>query len=31
MVNGTRIDGEHLISNGDIVSFGSTYVRVETS
>jgi hypothetical protein len=31
MVNGVRINGEHLISNGDIVSFGSTYVRVETS
>jgi hypothetical protein len=31
MVNGTRITAAHPITNGDIVSFGSTYVRVETS
>jgi FHA domain-containing protein len=31
MVNGTRIVGEHRLSDGDILSFGSTYVRFEAS
>lgn len=31
MVNGNRITTDHPLSNGDIVSFGSTYVRVEIS
>ena len=31
MVNGARTSGEHLLRDGDIVSFGSTYVRFETS
>jgi hypothetical protein len=31
MVNGTRINGEHRLADGDILSFGSTYVRFEAS
>ncbi len=31
MVNGARIGGEHRLTDGDIVSFGSTYVRFEAS
>lgn len=31
MVNGTRIYGETSLSDGDIISFGSTYVRFEAS
>ena len=31
MVNGTRIGGEQRLADGDIVSFGSTYVRFEAS
>ena len=31
MVNGTRIHGETALSDGDIISFGSTYVRFEAS
>ena len=31
MVNGTRIYGETVLSDGDIISFGSTYVRFEAS
>ena len=31
MVNGTRITGEQRLSDGDILSFGSTYVRFEAS
>ena len=31
MVNGARITGEHRLRDGDIVSFGSTYVRFESS
>jgi hypothetical protein len=31
MVNGTRIGGEQRLSDGDILSFGSTYVRFEAS
>ena len=31
MVNGTRIAGEQRLSDGDILSFGSTYVRFEAS
>jgi FhaA, N-terminal domain/FHA domain len=31
MVNGTRIIGEQRLSDGDILSFGSTYVRFEAS
>ncbi len=31
MVNGTRIHGETTLSDGDIISFGSTYVRFEAS
>ena len=31
MVNGARIDGEHRLSDGDIVSIGSTHVRFEAS
>ena len=31
MVNGTRINGEQRLSDGDILSFGSTYVRFEAS
>lgn len=31
MVNGTRIHGETVLSDGDIISFGSTYVRFEAS
>ena len=31
MVNGTRIYGETALSDGDIISFGSTYVRFEAS
>ena len=31
MVNGTRIAGEQHLSDGDILSFGSTYVRFEAS
>jgi len=30
-VNGTRIHGETVLSDGDIISFGSTYVRFEAS
>ena len=31
MVNGTRISGEQRLADGDILSFGSTYVRFEAS
>jgi hypothetical protein len=31
MVNGTRITGEQRLADGDILSFGSTYVRFEAS
>ncbi len=31
MVNGSRIAGEQRLSDGDILSFGSTYVRFEAS
>ena len=31
MVNGVRIHGETVLSDGDIISFGSTYVRFEAS
>ena len=31
MVNGTRINGQQQLADGDIVSFGSTYVRFEAS
>ena len=31
MVNGTRIGGEQRLNDGDILSFGSTYVRFEAS
>ena len=31
MVNGARIHGETVLSDGDIISFGSTYVRFEAS
>jgi hypothetical protein len=31
MVNGTRISGEQRLNDGDILSFGSTYVRFEAS
>ena len=31
MVNGTRISGEQRLNDGDIISFGSTYVRFEAS
>jgi hypothetical protein len=31
MVNGVRIHGETTLSDGDIISFGSTYVRFEAS
>lgn len=31
MVNGTRITAEHRLSDGDIISFGSTHVRFEAS
>jgi len=31
MVNGTRITGEQRLGDGDILSFGSTYVRFEAS
>jgi Protein of unknown function (DUF3662)/FHA domain len=31
MVNGTRIVGEQRLADGDILSFGSTYVRFEAS
>jgi hypothetical protein len=31
MVNGTRISAETRLSDGDILSFGSTYVRFEAS
>ena len=31
MVNGTRIHGEQRLTDGDIISFGSTYVRFEAS
>lgn len=31
MVNGARTSGEHVLRDGDIVGFGSTYVRFETS
>ena len=31
MVNGTRISGEQRLTDGDILSFGSTYVRFEAS
>jgi hypothetical protein len=31
MVNGTRIGSEQHLSDGDILSFGSTYVRFEAS
>ena len=31
MVNGTRIDGEQRLNDGDIVSFGSTHLRFEAS
>jgi pSer/pThr/pTyr-binding forkhead associated (FHA) protein len=31
MVNGTRIGSEQRLTDGDILSFGSTYVRFEAS
>ncbi len=31
MVNGVKIPGEHRLSDGDIISFGSTHVRFEAS
>jgi hypothetical protein len=31
MVNGSRISGEQRLGDGDILSFGSTYVRFEAS
>ncbi len=31
MVNGARTNGDHRLRDGDIVSFGSTYVRFESS
>jgi FhaA, N-terminal domain/FHA domain len=31
MVNGVRIHGETVLSDGDIISFGSTYIRFEAS
>jgi hypothetical protein len=31
MVNGTRIGGDQRLNDGDILSFGSTYVRFEAS
>jgi hypothetical protein len=31
MVNGVRINGEHRLADGDIISFGSTHVRFEAS
>jgi len=31
MVNGAKIIGEHSLSDGDIISFGSTHVRFEAS
>jgi hypothetical protein len=31
LVNGIRINGEHRLSDGDIISFGSTHVRFEAS
>ena len=31
MVNGSRITGEQRLADGDILSFGSTYVRFEAS
>ena len=30
-VNGIRIEGEHQLSEGDIISFGSTHIRFEAS
>ncbi len=30
-VNGVRIEGEHLLKDGDIVSFGATHIRFEAS
>ena len=30
-VNGSRIEGEHRLHDGDIVSFGSTHIRFEAS
>jgi hypothetical protein len=31
MLNGVKISGEHRLSDGDIISFGSTHVRFEAS
>ncbi|MFK7916925.1 MAG: FhaA domain-containing protein [Ilumatobacter sp.] len=31
LLNGQRINGQHLLTDGDIVSFGSTHVRFEAS
>jgi len=31
LVNGTKIIGQHNLSDGDIISFGSTHVRFEAS
>lgn len=31
LLNGQRISGQHVLSDGDIVSFGSTHVRFEAS
>lgn len=31
LVNGARIRGEHRLTDGDIIAFGSTYVRFEAS
>jgi hypothetical protein len=31
LVNGVRVQGEHPLADGDIVSFGSTHVRFESS
>ncbi len=30
-VNGVRIDGEHALADGDIISFGGTHIRFEAS
>jgi hypothetical protein len=31
MVNGTKVNGEYRLADGDIISFGSTHVRFEAS
>ena len=30
-INGVRIEGEHTLNDGDIISFGSTHIRFEAS